>query len=96
MRSYHVAVLPGDGIGPEVMLAALQVVERVLKKYSGPQVEFRSHEAGAGVYARTGITLPEEVYNACVAADAVLLAAIAQGASQVRVLLPHWVNSAIE
>ncbi|MFO1021827.1 MAG: isocitrate/isopropylmalate family dehydrogenase [Planctomycetales bacterium] len=76
MRSYHVAVLPGDGIGPEVMLAALQVVEKVLKKYSGPQVEFRSHEAGAGVYARTGITLPEEVYNACVAADAVLLAAI--------------------
>ncbi len=76
MRSYQIAALPGDGIGPEVMDATLQVLRAACQNEPDLQVDFASHEAGASHYRDTGVTLPDGVLTECVAADAVLLAAI--------------------
>jgi 3-isopropylmalate dehydrogenase len=74
MGRYRVAVLPGDGIGPEVMDAALAVLQAATR--GGPALEFTPHLAGASHYRRTGEALPAKVLEDCLRADAVLLAAI--------------------
>lgn len=76
MSGYRIAVLPGDGIGAEVMNATLAVVNRVADRLPGLRVVTTTHEAGAELYRRTGTTLPDEVLQDCLEADAVLLAAI--------------------
>ena len=52
--SFHIAVLPGDGIGPEVMAPALAVLDKVAA--ATPRLKFRFTEApaGAGHYRDTG------------------------------------------
>ena len=74
MHRYRVAVLPGDGIGPEVMNAALAVLQQATR--SGVSLEFTSHQAGSGHYKRTGEAMPANVLEDCLQADAVFLAAI--------------------
>ena len=56
---YQIAVVPGDGIGPEVVSAAQRVVEA-----TGIQVSWVEGEAGAEAYARTGKTVPDETVAA--------------------------------
>ncbi|MBI2897034.1 MAG: NAD-dependent isocitrate dehydrogenase, partial [Deltaproteobacteria bacterium] len=53
---HKVTLVPGDGIGPEVIGAAVEVVER-----SGVQVHWDRVEAGAAVAARLGTAIPDEV-----------------------------------
>jgi 3-isopropylmalate dehydrogenase len=74
MHRYRVAVLPGDGIGPEVMDAALAVLQAATR--SEVSLEFTSHQAGSANYRRTGEALPAQVLEDCLRADAVFLAAI--------------------
>jgi len=62
-----VVVLPGDGIGPEVMREALRALEKV-----APDLEFEEHAFGAQAIRDTGDSLPEETLAACKAAEAVL------------------------
>jgi 3-isopropylmalate dehydrogenase len=69
---YRIAVLPGDGIGPEVMDVALQV----LRGAGGPNLEFTLHEFGAAHYRRTGDPFPQAVVDDCLKADAVLFGAV--------------------
>jgi 3-isopropylmalate dehydrogenase len=76
MGQYRIAVLPGDGIGPEVMDAALAVLDLVASGPAGLELEFTRHEAGARHFQRTGEVLPRAVLDDCLAADAVFLAAI--------------------
>src|SRR3954463_5251811 len=76
MSTYRIAVLPGDGIGPEVTDATLLVLNEVLARIPGLSLEHISYEAGAGLYRKTGETLPKRVLDECLSADAVLLAAI--------------------
>lgn len=76
MGSYQVVSLPGDGIGPEVMDATLKVLEAAIRKIPALQVHVKVCEAGANLYRRTGCILPDAVLQDCLAADAVLLAAI--------------------
>ena len=76
MGSYRIAALPGDGIGPEVLESSLRVLGHVTKSAPGLQLLITPYEAGANLYRRTGETLPKEVLDACLDADAVLLAAI--------------------
>ena len=73
--SFHIAVLPGDGIGPEVMAPALAVLEKVAA--SRPELKFRFTEApaGAGHYRDTGSSMPEATIKLCKEADAILLGA---------------------
>jgi 3-isopropylmalate dehydrogenase len=72
MSSYDIAVLPGDGIAPEVVAEAL----RVLDAAGGPTLKTAEHPCGAGCYLETGDPLPESTVEACRAADAVLLGAM--------------------
>ncbi len=76
MGSYRIAVLPGDGIGPEVMTATLQVLDRVERQWPKLKLEYTQHLAGAEHYRQTGSALPNDVLEDCLAADAVLFAAV--------------------
>jgi len=60
-------VLPGDGIGPEVMRQALRALAKV-----APDLELEEHAFGAQAIRDTGDSLPEETLDACKASEAVL------------------------
>jgi 3-isopropylmalate dehydrogenase len=67
----RLAVIGGDGIGPEVTEVALQVLDAVL-----PGVERTEYDLGARAYARTGEVLPDSVLSELRGHDAILLGAI--------------------
>jgi 3-isopropylmalate dehydrogenase len=77
MATYDIAVLPGDGIGPEVIAEALRVLERV-EDLAGGEVGFRLelYDAGAETWRRTGAALADEAFAACRDAAAVLVGAM--------------------
>lgn len=70
----NIAVLPGDGIGPEIVAQALRVLE-VLKK-DGLDMTFTEAPLGGQAYDQYGHPYPEFTQNICRAADAVLLGAV--------------------
>jgi len=74
-RSARIALLPGDGIGPEVAAAAVRVLETVAAKYSH-SLEIVPHPIGAAALRAQGVPLPEGTRQACLASDAVFLAAV--------------------
>lgn len=76
MCTYRVALLPGDGIGPETMAATRIVLDKLPALFPDLKLSFTSHRAGAELFRETGETLPAAVLEDCLAADAVLLAAI--------------------
>ena len=71
----HICVMPGDGIGPEIVSQSLRVLDAVAKKFSH---EFVREEALIGGIAidTKGVPLPPETVAACKKADAVLLGAV--------------------
>jgi 3-isopropylmalate dehydrogenase len=71
---YRIAVLAGDGIGPEVVAEALKVL-RAVAVPGRLELAFEELEAGAGCYGRTGEALPRETLDGCRAADAILFGA---------------------
>jgi len=71
----NIALLPGDGIGPEVVEAACQVLERVAAK-GGHSFQFSRHLIGGSAIDATGSALPDDTLSACRAADAALLGAV--------------------
>ena len=73
--TFHIAVLPGDGIGPEVMVPALEVLRKVEATTPGLKFKFTEAEAGAGHYRDTGKSMPESTIKLCRDADAILLGA---------------------
>jgi 3-isopropylmalate dehydrogenase len=73
--SFHIAVLAGDGIGPEVMAPALDILRRVEATTPGLKFRFSEAPAGAGHYRETGQSLPESTVKLCRDADAILLGA---------------------
>ncbi len=74
-KTYSIAVLPGDGIGREVMAAAL-VVLQALESRIGRSFATAEHPAGAQHYLDSGDSLPETTLAACRAADAILFGAM--------------------
>lgn len=75
MKKYNVAVLTGDGIGPEIMRQALRVLHAVEKRFG---IQFDLHEmpvGWAGIDA-AGSALPETTLAACEAADAILFGSV--------------------
>jgi len=66
-----IAVIPGDGIGPEVCSSAQEVVRSAVE-LAGGRIEFHSYPGGAETFLETGSALPEETLNGCRRADAVL------------------------
>ena len=70
-----IAVLKGDGIGPEVTSAAIQILEDCAKCFEH-KFEFREFAFGGAAIARFGVPLPDQTLAGCRAADAILLGAI--------------------
>jgi 3-isopropylmalate dehydrogenase len=75
-RRFRIAVLAGDGIGPEVTAEAIRVVEAVAGKLTGVEFQFDEYPCGAGEYLRSGDPLPASTLKACGSADAILLGAM--------------------
>jgi len=73
--AFHVAVLPGDGIGHEVMAPTLDILRRI--EATTPSLKFRFSEAqaGAGHYQATGKSMSQTTIKLCEEADAILLGA---------------------
>ncbi|HQZ07974.1 MAG TPA: isocitrate/isopropylmalate dehydrogenase family protein [Burkholderiaceae bacterium] len=82
-ESYSIAVLPGDGIGREVMAASLDVLHACGKRM-GRHFQTQQHPAGAQHYVDSGESLPDSTLDACRAADAILFGAMG---------LPHVRNT---
>jgi 3-isopropylmalate dehydrogenase len=74
-KSYNIAVIPGDGIGPEVTSSAVKVLEAVSEKF-GFKLNFTEYKAGGCAIDEFGIPLPEATLEGCKASDAVLLGAV--------------------
>ena len=74
--TFDVAVLPGDGIGGEVMDACLEVLAALEKVDGGPRLALRKHPAGALHYRDTGVALPDATLEAARRADAILFGAM--------------------
>ena len=73
--SYRITLLPGDGIGPEIMAVARQLLDAVSSSHGFSLVYDEQPMGGVAIDA-TGDPLPNSTLEACKAADAVLLAAI--------------------
>lgn len=72
MATYNLAVLPGDGVGPEVVAESVKVLLALEKPYPNLRFILNEHPVGAACYQRTGSDLPDETLEACRTADAVL------------------------
>lgn len=72
-----IAVLPGDGIGPEVTQQALKVLSAVGEKYNH-SFEFEKAAIGAIAIEETGSPLPDETLKTCARADAIFIGAIGE------------------
>ena len=75
MSSYRIAVLPGDGIGPEVMAEAIKVLEKVQTKF-GFSLDYDRHDVGGIAIDNHGTPLPQSTIAGCEAADAVLFGSV--------------------
>ncbi|CCO07857.1 3-isopropylmalate dehydrogenase [Desulforamulus hydrothermalis] len=83
---YKIALLPGDGIGPEIIPQAVRVLQAVGEKYNR-QFALQTALIGGAAYDATGHPLPEETLAVCRNSDAVLLGAVGG---------PKWDNLAPE
>ena len=73
-NAFHIAVLAGDGIGPEVMAPAFEVLRKI-EKMTDLTFRFTEAPAGAVNYKATGKSMPESTVRLCDEADAILLGA---------------------
>lgn len=73
---YSIALLPGDGIGVEVIAAAKEVIAAVCEKSAALRVTYADYPAGAAAYRNTGTALSDEAVCGCEKADAILLGAM--------------------
>ncbi len=72
---FNIALLPGDGIGPEVVGQAVKAVDAVCKKF-GHEVSYTKGLVGACAIDATGDPFPEETFQTCLKSDAVLFGAV--------------------
>ena len=75
MKNFNLAVIAGDGIGPEVVGEGLKVLDAVAKKYD---LVFNktNYELGAAYWHKTGETLPDSVMSEIAKSDVILLGAV--------------------
>src|SRR5437879_4979413 len=75
MDTLKVAVLSGDGIGPEVMIEALRVLQTVEKKF-GLHFEFTEARVGGIAIDQEGKALPDQTLRVCEQADAIFFGSV--------------------
>ena len=81
-----IALIPGDGIGPEIVSAARRVLDKIAAKQK-INLEMVEKDAGGAALEKFGLPLPEDTIKTCLAADATLLGAVGG---------PKWDNVAPE
>ncbi|VEC00844.1 3-isopropylmalate dehydrogenase [Cedecea lapagei] len=74
-KNYHIAVLPGDGIGPEVMAQALKVLEAVRTRFD-LRISTSTYDVGGAAIDRHGSPLPQATVEGCEQADAILFGSV--------------------
>lgn len=72
---YRIALVPGDGIGPEVVGAASDVLKKIADKF-GHEFEFTVYPAGGAAIDACGECLPQATVDGCLASDSVMLGAV--------------------
>ena len=75
MKSYNIAILKGDGIGPEIVDEAIKVLDFTGKTF-GFSVNYTEALIGGSAIDTEGVSLPEDTITACKKSDAVLLGAV--------------------
>ncbi len=73
--NYNIALLKGDGIGPEIVDSAVKVLEKIGAKYNHT-FNFTPYLIGGCAIDATGAPLPDETVEGCLASDSVLLGAV--------------------
>ena len=76
MSHLRIALMPGDGIGPEVTDAAVQVLQTLESQSDDLVLQFETLSVGAGEYLRSGDPLPSDTLERAKACDAILLGAM--------------------
>ncbi|QIQ20929.1 3-isopropylmalate dehydrogenase [Zophobihabitans entericus] len=74
-QNYHIAVLPGDGIGPEVMRQAYKVLNSIRQKYN-LSITTSEYDVGGAAIDVHGTPLPKETLEGCEKADAILFGSV--------------------
>ena len=74
-KTHHIAVLPGDGIGPEVMAQAYKVIDAVSRRFN-LAITTREYDVGGAAIDKHGSPLPAETLAGCEAADAILFGSV--------------------
>ena len=74
-KNYHIAVLPGDGIGPEVMAQAKKVLEAVRQRFD-IRITTSEYDVGGIAIDRHGSPLPAATLSGCEQADAILFGSV--------------------
>ena len=86
----RIALLRGDGIGPEIVDSAVKVLEAVAEKF-GHTFTFTRYLIGGAAIDETGNPLPQETIDGCLSSDSVLLGAV--GSSKISTCLPDTSHS---
>lgn len=88
--TFNIGLLRGDGIGPEIVDSAVKVLEAVGEKF-GHNFNFTKYLIGGAAIDETGVPLPQETIDGCLASDSVLLGAVggAVGNSKWDNMPPH-------
>ncbi len=79
MKTFQIALIPGDGVGTEVVGAAREVLEALAKKGGDFTPAFTEYPAGKTAYEKTGDSLPADTLKGIGASDATLMGAMATG-----------------
>lgn len=75
MAEFNIALMPGDGIGPEIVAGAIQVLDAVEKKF-GHKFHYTQADIGGCAIDKHGTSLPRETIDICLASDSVILGAV--------------------
>jgi 3-isopropylmalate dehydrogenase len=75
-NTFHIAVLPGDGIGPDVTAEGVKVLRAVESRLEDVRFELEEFSVGAGEYLRSGDPLPAAAFERSKQCDAILLGAM--------------------
>ena len=71
----QIAVLPGDGIGPEVCAEGVKALKAIAQRF-GHEFEFRIAPIGGAAIDASGVALPDATLQLCESSDAILLGAV--------------------
>lgn len=75
MAKFQIALIPGDGIGPEIVAGAVTVLDKIAEKYHHT-FDYTEVYMGGCAIDKFGTSLPQETIDTCLASDSVLLGAV--------------------